>query len=84
MSELADASAAAKGEKLVYTAKTHTTGGREGGSRSSDGRLDIRLSIPGAPGRRHKSGAAVRCRVVGLFRRSDGGCGPQKENQAPR
>jgi len=35
--------------KVVYTAKTHTTGGRENGaSRSSDGRLDVRLSIPGA------------------------------------
>ena len=35
----------------MYTAKTHTTGGRENGtSRSSDGRLDIKLSIPGAPG----------------------------------
>ena len=37
--------------KLLYTAKAHTTGGREGGaSRTSDGRLDIKLSIPGAPG----------------------------------
>jgi osmotically inducible protein OsmC len=36
-------------EKAVYTAKTHTTGGRENGaSRSSDGRLDVRLSIPGS------------------------------------
>jgi len=35
--------------KVVYTAKTHTTGGREkGASRSSDGRLDIRLSTPGS------------------------------------
>jgi Ohr subfamily peroxiredoxin len=35
--------------KVVYTAKTHTTGGRESGvSRSSDGRLDVRLSIPGS------------------------------------
>ena len=34
----------------MYTAKTHTTGGREGATRRSDGRLDIRLSIPGAPG----------------------------------
>src|SRR5262245_36306789 len=35
--------------KLVYTAKTRTTGGRESGaSRSSDGRLDIRLSTPGS------------------------------------
>jgi len=37
--------------KVLYTAKVHTTGGRDGGaSRSSDGRLDIRHSIPGAPG----------------------------------
>jgi osmotically inducible protein OsmC len=34
--------------KVLYTAKTHTTGGREHGvSRSSDGRLDIKLSTPG-------------------------------------
>jgi osmotically inducible protein OsmC len=38
-------------DKVIYTAKTHTTGGREGGaSRTSDGRLDVRLSVPGAPG----------------------------------
>ena len=38
-------------EKIRYTAKTHTTGGRENGmSRSSDGRLDIRLSTPGTTG----------------------------------
>ncbi|TIP30062.1 MAG: organic hydroperoxide resistance protein [Mesorhizobium sp.] len=36
--------------KRLYTAKVHTTGGREGGSRSSDGRLDIRLSTPGGAG----------------------------------
>jgi lipoyl-dependent peroxiredoxin len=35
--------------KVVYTAKTHTTGGRENGaSRSSDGRLDVQLSTPGS------------------------------------
>jgi len=36
-------------KKILYTAKVHTTGeGREGGSsRSSDGRLDVRHSIPG-------------------------------------
>src|SRR4029077_15750653 len=34
---------------VVYTAKTHTTGGRESGvSRSSDGRLDVKLSLPGS------------------------------------
>jgi osmotically inducible protein OsmC len=36
--------------KVIYTAKTHTTGGRENGvSRSSDGRLDIRIAPPGSP-----------------------------------
>jgi len=41
--------AAISGEKLLYTAKTHTTGGRESGaSRSSDGRLDVKLSVPGS------------------------------------
>ena len=38
-------------KKVVYTAKVHTTGGRDGGaSRSSDGRLDIKHSVPGTPG----------------------------------
>jgi Ohr subfamily peroxiredoxin len=37
-------------EKVLYTAKAHTTGGRDGGaSRTSDGRLDVKLSIPGTP-----------------------------------
>jgi len=37
--------------KVLYTAKAHTTGGREGGaSRTSDGRLDVNLTVPGAPG----------------------------------
>lgn len=37
-------------EKVLYTAKVHTTGGREGASRSSDGRLDVKHSTPGGPG----------------------------------
>ncbi len=38
-------------EKVLYTAKGHTKGGRDGGaSRSSDGRLDIRHSSAGAAG----------------------------------
>ena len=37
--------------KVLYTGKTHTTGGREHGvSRSSDGHLDIKLSSPGTAG----------------------------------
>jgi osmotically inducible protein OsmC len=34
-------------DKVLYTGKTHTTGGRDGSSQSSDGRLDIKLSSPG-------------------------------------
>ena len=37
-------------EKVLYTAKAHTTGGRDGASRTDDGRLDIKLSSPGASG----------------------------------
>lgn len=37
-------------EKVLYTAKAHTTGGRDGRSRTSDGRLDVKLSSPGAAG----------------------------------
>lgn len=37
-------------QKVLYTGKTHTTGGRDGMSRSSDGRLDIKLSPPGGIG----------------------------------
>jgi lipoyl-dependent peroxiredoxin len=36
-------------KKVLYTAKVHTTGGRDGGaSRSNDGRLDIQHSLPGS------------------------------------
>jgi osmotically inducible protein OsmC len=38
-------------QKVLYTAKVHTTGGRDGGaSRSNDGRLDVKHSIPGGTG----------------------------------
>jgi osmotically inducible protein OsmC len=38
-------------QRVLYTAKTHTTGGRDGGrSTASDGRLDVKLTPPGAKG----------------------------------
>jgi lipoyl-dependent peroxiredoxin len=38
-------------ENVLYTGKTHTTGGRNNGvARSSDGRLDVALTLPGSPG----------------------------------
>jgi osmotically inducible protein OsmC len=36
--------------QTLYTAHVHVTGGRDGTARSSDGRLDIKLSVPGGPG----------------------------------
>jgi osmotically inducible protein OsmC len=42
---------AEKPAKVLYTAKTHTTGGREKGvAKSSDGRLEVKLSPPGSSG----------------------------------
>ena len=38
-------------DKVLYTAHAHTTGGREGASRTDDGRLDIQLSSPGGAGK---------------------------------
>ena len=38
-------------DKVLYTGKTHTTGGRDGTSRSSDGCLDGRFSSPESTGR---------------------------------
>lgn len=47
MTQLNQRTAEAPG-KVIYTAKIHTTGGRENGtSRSSDGQLEIKLSPPG-------------------------------------
>lgn len=37
-------------DKVLYTARAHTTGGRDGASRSDDGRLDVKLSSPGTSG----------------------------------
>jgi Ohr subfamily peroxiredoxin len=48
MTQLATERGAA--DPVIYTAKVRTVGGRESGvSRSSDGRLDVKLSVPGSP-----------------------------------
>ena len=41
---------ATKLDKVLYTAHTHTTGGRDGQSKSDDGRLSVILSSPGTAG----------------------------------
>jgi osmotically inducible protein OsmC len=37
-------------DKVLYTAKAHTTGGRDGQSKIDDGRLNVTLSSPGTAG----------------------------------
>jgi osmotically inducible protein OsmC len=37
-------------DKVIYTSKVHTTGGRDGFARSTDGRLAIQLANPGSRG----------------------------------
>ena len=37
-------------DKVLYTARAHTTGGREGASRSDDGKLDVKLTPPAQGG----------------------------------
>ncbi len=49
--KMSEESTTTQAAKVLYTAKAHTTGGREGGaSRTSDGRLDVKFSVPGGPG----------------------------------
>src|SRR5512142_3535081 len=49
--QMSEESITTQAAKVLYTAKAHTTGGREGGeSRTSDGRLDVKFSVPGGPG----------------------------------
>jgi lipoyl-dependent peroxiredoxin len=38
---------ATQAEKVLYTGKTHTTGGRDGASKSSDSNLNVKLTTPG-------------------------------------
>jgi Ohr subfamily peroxiredoxin len=35
-------------DKVLYTAQAHTTGGRDGAGKSSDGAIDVKLSSPGS------------------------------------
>jgi len=69
-------------KKVLYTAKTYTTGGRESGvSRSSDGRLDVKLSTPDASGTGTNFEHFGR-RLVGLLRIVDQDRGRENESHA--
>jgi Ohr subfamily peroxiredoxin len=37
-------------QKVMYTAKTTATGGRDGSAKSDDGKLDVKLTPPGGAG----------------------------------
>lgn len=37
-------------DKVLYTARTHAVGGREGTGRSDDGKIEVRLTSPGQGG----------------------------------
>ena len=55
--------------KVIYTGKTHTIGGRDGGSsKSTDGNLDIKLSTPGG-GKPSTNPATILRWLVSLFHR---------------
>lgn len=52
--------------KLLFTGKTHTTGGRDGAALSSDGQLDIRLPQP-HPAAEQLFGAAWSACYIGAI-----------------
>lgn len=72
-------------KKVVYTAKTHTVGGREhGAGRSSDGRLDVKLSIPGSAGTGTNPEQLFAVGRSGSFEESMKNRSSQDEDQASR
>src|SRR5438132_5474344 len=82
--KMSDESTLTQPVKVLYTAKAHTTGGREGGaSRTSDGRLDVKLSVPGTPGNGTQSGAVVCRWLVRLFHKCYKDCSRENEGEAP-
>ena len=69
--------------KVLYTAKTHTTGGRDGASRSSDGRLDVKLSSPGTAGIGTNPEQLFAAGWSACFDQRDRACGRQEEDRPP-
>src|SRR5262245_31032103 len=47
--DMANTTTAPGNAKVLYTGRTHTTGGREGATRSSDGFVDLSLAPPHGP-----------------------------------
>ncbi|OOG73533.1 Organic hydroperoxide resistance protein OhrB [Ensifer sp. M14] len=53
-------------EKLLFTGKTHNTGGRNGGTKSSDGMLELKLAQP-HPAAENLFGAAWSACYIGAI-----------------
>ena len=68
-------------DSVLYTAHTHTTGGREGSGKASDGQLDVKLSPPGSgkPGTNPEQlfGIGYSACFIGAMRRAAGAIGAQ-------
>ena len=64
---------------VLYAGKVRTTGGRDGTSRSSDGRLDIKLSAPGTTGSGTDPEQLLAAGWSALLHRRDGARGAQDE-----
>lgn len=72
-------------DQVLYTAHTHTTGGRDGQAKSDDGRLNVTLSSPGTSGTGTNPRATVCRWLLGLFhRRAESGCRHEKSGFARR
>src|SRR3954467_78877 len=70
-------------EKVLYTAKTHTTGGRDGASRTSDGRLDVKLSTPGTSGAGTNPEQLFAAGWAARLMRGSGGAAAQRKVPLP-
>ena len=77
-------------EKTLYTGGTHTTsGGRDGAARSTDGRLDIKLSSPGAQGEGTNpeqlfAAGWSACFIVAGRPRDEGKCPAHSRSKTPQ
>jgi Ohr subfamily peroxiredoxin len=70
--------------KVVHTARTRTTGGREHGiSRSSDGRLDVRLAVPDSDRLGTNPEHLFAAAWAACFESAIGLAAPQRNNAMP-
>ena len=71
-------------DKVLYTAQAHTTGGRDGAGKTSDGANRRAAELARLRQARHQPRAAVRGRLCGLLHRRDEGRWPKIKVQVPQ